>query len=291
MTPRIDAHQHYWQIGDRAGCWPPPELNAIHRDFGPADLAPELDAARISGTVLVQSLPTENDTRFLLDLAARTPTVCAVVGWVDMKAADAATKIAAFAAHPKARGLRPMLQDLPDDAWIDDRILDGAVAAMIDHDLRFDALVTPRHLDALYEFARRYPDLRIVVDHGAKPHIATKEVEPWLSAMTRLALLPNVHCKLSGLWTEAGGVADEDALRSSVRPYVRAVTELFGARRLMWGSDWPVLRLASGSGGYGAWLAACEDDCTRFLGADAVPAVFGGNAYMFYRVGDTLRRA
>ena len=291
MTLRIDAHQHYWQIGARAGYWPPRELSAIYRDFSPGDLAPELAAARIGGTVLVQSLPTEDDTRFLLGLAEKTETVCAVVGWLDLKAPDAATKIAAFAAHPKARGLRPMLQDLPDDTWIDDPILDNAVAAMIEHDLRFDALVMPRHLDALYEFARRYPDLRIVVDHGAKPRIAAKAVEPWLSAMTRLALLPNVHCKLSGLWTEAGDAADDDEIGNRVRPYVRVVAELFGARRLMWGSDWPVLRLAPCSGGYGEWLAACEDDCARFLGTEVVPDVFGGNAYQFYRVGDFLRHA
>jgi len=290
MTPRIDAHQHYWQIAARAGYWPPRDLNSIYRDFGPADLAPELNAAGIEGTVLVQSLPTEDDTRFLLDLAERTATVWAVVGWVDMKAADAATKISAFARHPKARGLRPMLQDLPDDAWIDDPALDSAVAAMIEHELRFDALAMPRHLVALYEFARRYPDLKIVVDHGAKPGIATRTLEPWLSAMTKLALLPNVHCKVSGLWTEAGDVADIETMTSRVRPYVRALAELFGPKRLMWGSDWPVLRLAS-RGGYREWLAACEDDCVRFLGAESVSDVFGSNACKFYRVGDLLRRA
>lgn len=291
MTLRIDAHQHYWKIGARAGYWPPRELAEIHRDFGPADLTPELDAARIAGTVLVQSLPTEDDTRFLLGLAEQTATVCAVVGWVDMKAPDAAAKIAAFARHPKARGLRPMLQDLPDDAWIDDPILDNAVAAMIEHDLRFDALVMPRHLDALHSFARRYPDLQIVIDHGAKPDIATKSVEPWLSAMAGLARLPNVHCKLSGLWTEAGDEADDDAIPNRVRPYVQVMAELFGARRLMWGSDWPVLRLAACRGGYGEWLASSQADCALFLGTEAIPAVFGGNACQFYRVGDFLRRA
>ncbi|MGG1948924.1 amidohydrolase family protein [Trinickia sp. NRRL B-1857] len=290
MMQRIDAHQHYWQIAARAGYWPPRELHAIHRDFGPADLAPELAAAGIGGTVLVQSLPTEDDTRFLLDLAERTASVLAVVGWVDMKAADAAANVSAFARHPKARGLRPMLQDLPDVAWIDDPALDSAVAAMIEHDLRFDALVMPRHLFALYEFARRHPDLKIVVDHGAKPGIATRTVEPWLSAMTKLALLPNVHCKLSGLWTEAGDAVDVEAMSRRVRPYVRALAELFGPQRLMWGSDWPVLRLAC-AGGYREWVAACEDDCARFLGAEAVPDVFGSNACKFYRVGDLRRHA
>ncbi|HVW53802.1 MAG TPA: amidohydrolase family protein [Trinickia sp.] len=288
---RIDAHQHYWQIDARSGCWPPRELEAIHRDFGSQDLEPELVAGRIDGTVLVQSLPTEADTHYLLGLAEQTPTVCAVVGWLDLKAADAAQKVAAFAAHPKARGLRPMLQDLADDAWIDDRALDRAVAAMIEHDLRFDALVLPRHLGALHAFARRYPDLRIVIDHGAKPPIARGEVEPWLSLMSSLARLSNVHCKLSGLWTEAGEATGDETIGARVRPYVRVLADLFGPQRLMWGSDWPVLRLASGPGGYGEWLAACEGDCARLLGSEALPAVFGGNACKFYRVGGIVRHA
>jgi L-fuconolactonase len=291
MTLRIDAHQHYWQIDARAGYWPPRELSAIYRDFGPEDLAPRLAAAGISGTVLVQSLPTEDDTRFLLDLAAQTATVWAVVGWVDLKAAQAAKNIEAFAAHPKARGLRPMLQDISDDAWIDDPVLDDAVAAMIEHDLRFDALVMPRHLPALYAFARRYPDLKIVIDHAAKPDIAGQVLGPWRALMTSLASLPNVHCKLSGLWTEAGRASDIDTMSERVRPYIEAVAELFGAQRLMWGSDWPVLFLASGGGGYGEWLAACEDDCARLLGSAAVPDVFGGNACKFYRVGGLLPHA
>ncbi|RQZ10184.1 amidohydrolase [Burkholderia sp. Bp9031] len=284
MTARIDAHQHYWRIGARAGCWPPAELDAIHRDFGPADLTPLLDAARIDGTILVQSLPSEADTRFLLDLADATPTACAVVGWVDLKADDAPARIAAFASAPKARGLRPMLQDLSDDAWIDDPLLDRAVAAMLEHALRFDALVMPRHLDPLYAFARRHPDLPIVIDHGAKPFIERGELQPWLAAMRRLASLPNLHCKLSGLWTEAGLSAGADTVRMRTRPYVRALAELFGPTRLMWGSDWPVLRVASACGGYVEWLAACEDDCTQFLGSAALADVFGGNARRFYRI-------
>ncbi|HEX7913922.1 MAG TPA: amidohydrolase family protein [Paraburkholderia sp.] len=291
--PRVDAHQHYWRLSERAGYWPPRELNPIYRDFGPSDLTPELEAGRIDGTVLVQSLPTAEDTRYLLDLADETPTVLAVVGWADLKAADAAATIAAFAAHPKARGLRPMLQDLADDAWIDDPALDGAVAAMIEHDLRFDALVTPRHLDSLYAFARRYPDLPIVIDHAAKPHIATNESEPWRSTMTHLSRLPNVHCKLSGLWTEAGPAPDTEALRARVSPYVRVLADLFGPQRLMWGSDWPVLRLAANGGDYGdygEWLSACEDDCERLFGAAALSDVFGGTACRFYRIGEVTRR-
>ncbi|ACR32177.1 amidohydrolase family protein [Burkholderia glumae] len=289
MMPRVDAHQHYWRIAARGGYWPPGELRAIFRDFTPPDLAPELEAAGIDGTVLVQSLPTEADTQYLLELAAGTDSVWAVVGWVDLKGADAASRIASFAAHPKARGLRPMLQDLADDAWIDDPALEPAVAAMLAHRLCFDALVLPRHLDALLAFAQRFPDLPIVIDHGAKPAIARGESEPWRARMTRLASLPNVHCKLSGLWTEAGAAADRDALDTRSWPYVQALAELFGPRRLMWGSDWPVLRLADGCNGYADWLAACEEQGRRAFGPDAAGDLFGGNACRFYGIGPSGR--
>ncbi|MEK6371022.1 MAG: amidohydrolase family protein [Burkholderia gladioli] len=279
MSSRIDAHQHYWLMAAREGEWPPPSLAAIHRDFGPEDLAPHLRATEIDGTVLVQSLPTLDDTRYLLALANATPSVKAVVGWVDMKAADAPQRIAAFAAEPKFRGVRPMLQAL-DDRWIDDEALAPAVDALREHALVFDALVLPPQLDALHAFATRHATLPIVIDHAAKPPIASGRLEPWRSAMARLAALPNVSCKLSGLWTEAGEGSDD----SGVTPYIEAVATLFGPRRLMWGSDWPVLRLAASYGGYEDWFAACERACTRWFGAAALADVFGGNARRFYRI-------
>ncbi len=279
MTLRLDAHQHYWLLAARAGDWPPPSLAAIHRDFTPDDLAAHLQAARLDGTVLVQSLPTLEDTRWLLALARATSSVKAVVGWVDLKAADAPRRIAELAAEPKLRGLRPMLQAL-DDGWIDDLALAPAVAAMRAHGLGFDALVVPSQLDALHAFAHRYPALPIVIDHAAKPPIARGEIDAWRAALARLARLPNVQCKLSGLWTEAGEVTEP----GRIVPYMEAVAELFGPRRLMWGSDWPVLKLASAHGGYADWLQACERVCARVFGAAALPDVFGGNAQRFYGI-------
>ncbi|WP_175805254.1 amidohydrolase family protein [Burkholderia ambifaria] len=280
MIFRIDAHQHFWQMASRDGYWPPQTLDAIYRDFGPQDLEPLLAQSGVQRTVVVQSLPTQEDTRYLLDVASRTSFVSAVVGWVDLKSTDAPADIASLARDPKFRGIRPMLQDLADDDWIDDPILEPAIDAMLANDLAFDALVTPRHLPALLAFARRYPRLRIVIDHAAKPPIASGRSEAWHAAMSELAAHPNVHCKLSGMWTEAG--PHPDLLR--VEPYVRAVCDWFGASRLIWGSDWPVSRLAGHFGDYGAWLAWCEQCCDRFLGPDARARVFGGNACHFYRI-------
>ena len=272
----VDAHQHFWRLADRHGAWPPPDLAAIYRDFFPPDLAPLLAQHGVARTVLVQSMPNEDDTRFMLGLAHAHPFIGGVVGWTDLKAPDAPRRIAALAADPLLKGLRPMLQDLDDDDWIDDPALAPAVAAMLRHGLSFDALVLPRHLPALLAFAQRHPILPIVIDHGAKPLIAAGVQEPWRADIARLAALPQVCCKLSGLVTEAGADWDVDRLR----PYVDHLLASFGPRRLIWGSDWPVLTLAAD---YARWLAACAALLDGLAEADR-QAVFGLNAQRFYRI-------
>jgi L-fuconolactonase len=278
---KIDAHQHFWRLADRAGHWPPPELTPLRQDFLPEDLAPLLRDSGVGGTVLVQSLPSEQDTEFMLGLARENAFVLGVVGWVDMKAANAGARIDRLAAHAKLKGLRPMLQDLPDDHWIDDPALDPAVDAMCRHGLVFDALVLPRQLPALTRFASRHPSLPMVIDHAAKPAIARGEIDAWRESMKGLAALPQMHCKLSGLLTEAAPGADAETLL----PYVQTLWQLFGPARLIWGSDWPVLRLASD---YAAWLALCEALLERMQPAPSPAqreAVFGGNAARLYRLG------
>ncbi len=268
----IDAHQHFWLMKDRKGGWPPPELAAIHRDFLPVDLAPEIDAAGVEGTVLVQSDPSVEDTRFMLRLAETNKTILGVVGWVEMKAEDAPAVIADLAKSPKLRGLRPMLQGIADPDWIDDPALEPAVEAMMAHHLVFDALVLEPHLSALHAFARRHPGLPVVIDHGAKPRIASGHYRDWRHAMLRLAELDNVCCKLSGLLTEAG-----DQKPEALRPYIETILDLFGADRVIWGSDWPVVNLA---GSYAGWIEQCREIVPKL----DHEAVFGGNARRFYRL-------
>ncbi|MEO7495051.1 MAG: amidohydrolase family protein [Massilia sp.] len=274
---RIDAHQHFWLLENRRGSWPPAELAAIHRDFLPPDLAPVLAAHGVVGTVVVQSLPSIDDTLFMLRQAEATDFILGVVGWVDLKSPNAVRDIALLAGDPKLKGLRPMLQDLEDDNWIDDPLLTPAIEAMISHGLVLDALVLPRHLPALLAFAERFPTLPIVIDHAAKPDIAAGRMAPWQDDIARLARLPNVHCKLSGMVTEArpGWQIAE------LRPYADHLLAQFGARRLIWGSDWPVLNLAAD---YGRWIAASEA-LLAALDEVSLRAVFGANAQKFYRLG------
>jgi L-fuconolactonase len=271
---RIDAHQHFWIMKDRQGQWPPPSLDAIYRDFSPQDLKPLLDAQSIDGTVLVQTMESQADTAYMLDLAANNSFIKGVVGWTDLKAPGAVEAIKALSANPLLKGFRPMLQGLEDDNWIDDPALDPAIGAMIACSLVFDALVLPRHLPTLFKFVSRHPDLPVIIDHGAKPWIATGHYSEWRQNMAALAGLPNVSCKLSGLLTEAG-----DQKPQAVRPYAETILELFGPSRVIWGSDWPVLRLA---GDYAGWLEMCRD----IVPQQHHDAVFGGNAVSFYNLTD-----
>jgi L-fuconolactonase len=267
----IDAHQHFWRLGEYDCVWPTPDLAIIYRNFEPAEFESQAAREGVTASVLVQSQESDRDTDRLLELAARTDIVRAVVGWADLVAPDAPKRIAELAVRPKMRGLRPMLQGLP-NGWIADPRLDPAIAAMKEHGLSFDALVFTRHLADLRHFALRHPDLPIVIDHGAKPPIASSLLDHWRSEIAHAAELPNVFCKLSGLLTEALPDGDLGLIRFCVGNLV----EMFGPARLMWGSDWPVLNLA---GEYSDWLGL-----VRSLTGES-HAVFAGTASMFYRIG------
>ena len=271
---RIDAHLHFWRLDRGDYGWLTPELVPIYRDFLPADAAPWLDQAGIDGVVAVQAAPTIAETRFLLGLARQEPRIKGVVGWVDMAAPDAPERIAGLAEDPKLKGIRPMLQDLAEDDWILRPALRPAFAALARHGLRFDALVKPRHLPHLLTLIERYPDLPLVVDHGAKPEIAGGSPAAWRATLQRVAAAPHIHCKLSGLVTEASPGADIEA----IRPYAETLFELFGPERLMFGSDWPVLTL---SRSYTDWHGMVEA-LAEGLDEGGKAALFGGTATRFY---------
>jgi L-fuconolactonase len=271
---RIDAHQHFWSLARGDYGWLTPALGAIHRDFGPADLAPLLAAHGIERTILVQAAPTEAETAYLLDIAAKTPFVAGVVGWADFDAPDVAERIAALAADPLLVGLRPMVQDIADDDWLAHPSLAPAFEAMITQDLVFDALLKPHHIPAMLTVLERHPDLACVIDHGAKPDLVSGDLAAWRDGMSTLAEYPRLTCKLSGLVTEA----NSDWTLETLRPVVEHLLATFGPERLIFGSDWPVVTLRAS---YAQWFEAAETLLAGLIEEQRF-AAFGGNAQKLY---------
>jgi L-fuconolactonase len=271
---KIDAHQHFWSPArgdygwmESAGAAP------LRRPIAPKDLQGHLQTHGISKTVLVQAAPTVNETEYMLGLADATDFVAKVVGWVDFENRDDRRHLERLAKHPKFSGVRPMIQDLPDAQWMHRKDVQWAFAAIIDLDLTFDALGFPVHLDPFQRLFDRYPDMRTVIDHCMKPVIRDGAFDDWARRMATIAKITPVFCKLSALVTEA----KPDWTAATLAPYARHVIESFGADRVMWGSDWPVLEL---NGSYDSWHAAAQ----KLLKPAETEQVFGKTAANFYRI-------
>ena len=261
---KTDSHQHFWRPTRGDYTWLRADVAALAplvRDFLPSDLEPALQASGITQTVLVQAADSVAETEFMLDLAERHGFIGGVVGWVDLSRDDAVATLERLAAHPKLKGVRPMLQDLPSVDWIARAPRADAVRTLIRLGLRFDALVKPQHLPALLQFLRAWPELRAVIDHAAKPQLAdgwnAEWATSWRRHMAEIAALPQVSCKFSGLMTEmpAHARASTRSTIDALRPVWDALLQWFGPARMMWGSDWPVLTLA---GSHADWVAVSE---------------------------------
>ncbi|KLD66123.1 amidohydrolase family protein [Dyella japonica] len=267
----IDAHRHYWDPSRLEYGWLAQAPAALQRAFLPPDLEVTTDAC-----ILVQAAADERETHYLFEIARQNKGVLGVIGWVDMEADDAAQRIAALVESGQGllRGIRPMVQDIPDTEWLARPSLDRAFDCLRDHGLVFDALVDGRHLRALSQRLARHSGLVTVVDHGAKPGIVDGQFASWAGAIARVAQVPDVACKLSGLLTLTG----QDTDMAAIEPYVAHLFESFGGQRVMWGSDWPVLTTHAS---YQQWKD-CAQKLTRRFARRHEAAVFGGNAATIY---------
>jgi L-fuconolactonase len=273
---RIDAHQHYWKIERGDYDWmSAPAVASIRRDFLPGDLAPALEKYRIDRTVVVQAAATVAETEFLLDLAAENPSIAGVVGWLDVEAPDFASALARYERQPSFLGIRPMLQDLPDDRFlVRPRVLEN-LGVLARSGRRLDLLVLPRHLPVVVEALERLPDLHAVVDHCAKPDLRSGALDDWRHGIARVAEHPNVACKLSGFVTEAPPGADA----ALIAPAVEHVLSAFGPNRLLFGSDWPVCTLAAS---YDRVVEVLSEILGARLDSAFEQKLFGANAARFY---------
>jgi L-fuconolactonase len=271
---RIDAHQHFWEYNPRRDAWITDEMAVIRRDFLPADLESTLAANGTDGCVAVQADQSLEETRFLLDLAARHRFIQGVVGWVDLRSPQLDETLETLAADRRLRGIRHVAQAEPDDFLAQDDVVRG-IGRLGRFGLTYDILVFERQLPAAIALTSRLPDQPFVLDHLAKPLIKDGRLEPWATQVKELARRPNVCCKISGLVTEADWT---NWRPEHLRPYLDVAFEAFGADRVMFGSDWPVCLVAAS---YDR-VVGVIDGYAAALSADERAALFGGIAARFY---------
>jgi L-fuconolactonase len=246
----IDSHQHLWVMSEREYSWIEPSYGPLFDDFKPERLAPEIPASGVTSSILVQAADSYEDTFYMLDVAAHSDFVRAVVAWVPFdRPNEARAAIDIFAKNPLVKGFRNLSHDFSnpkynnDDAWI----LRPAVLETLSYiekaGLTMDYVsVSPAQTKNVVTLAKKFPKLKIIVDHFAKPPIAAKEMEPWASSMKEIAAFPNVYTKLSGLNTASNL---ENWTVADWQPYVDLMVETFGVERIMMGGDWPVIVLGN----------------------------------------------
>lgn len=273
---RIDCHMHFWTLAmePHYSLWMTPQQEMLYRDYGPRDALPLMARNNVEGVVLVAAASSIEEIGYLLGLADAQDFIKGVVGWLDLLAPGAPKEIEAWARFKKLKGVRPYLQDIADDAWILRPDLDPAIRATQELGLRFDALIKPRQILNTVRFVERYPDLPVIVDHMAKPQIGSGEFVTWRRDMEHFRDMRHVHCKISGIVTEDGPHWSLERLL----PYLEAIFDIFGADRLVFGSDWPVVNLVAD---YTSWIEALQQAMTPFSERDQ-QKIWAENGERFY---------
>lgn len=273
---RIDSHQHFWRYEAELYPWIQPSMEVLRRDYLPDDLTPLLAERALDGSVVVQAQHTLEETHWMLELADAHDFVRGVVGWAPLVDHGVDVVLETLARHPRLRGVRHILHDEPDDRYMLRDDFNRGVAHLKRHGLVYDLVIFGRHLPHAIELVDRHPDQTFVLDHIAKPVIASNRFDDtWARDVRALAERQHVSCKLSGVVTE---VRDASWTRELIRPYVQVALEAFGTERVMFGTDWPVCLLRSS---YTQWVDTVLDELSG-LSSDEVDAIMGENAVRLY---------
>ncbi|HTV04374.1 MAG TPA: amidohydrolase family protein [Acidobacteriaceae bacterium] len=277
----VDAHHHLWDYSAEEYGWIGPEMAVLQRDFSPADLRAEMTAASVEACIAVQARETREETRWLLRLAHENAFIAGVVGWAPIAGAEFAQELEALAGDAKLKGLRHILQAQPDEYMLSD-VFERGMKALEGSGLVYDILVYERQLKAAIALVDRHPKQVFVIDHLAKPKIAAHELEPWRTLMREMARREHVHCKLSGMTTEADW---KKWTENDLHPYCEVILECFGAERLLAGSDWPVCTLAVS---YRRWWQVVREMVKDLSDAER-EKILGGNAVCVYGLNEEMR--
>jgi L-fuconolactonase len=274
----IDSHQHFWQYDADQHGWINDSMQVIRRDFMPADLKPLLQHNGVAATVAVQADQSEAETDWLLQLASANDFIAGVVGWVDLRSEQLEERLAHYASFPQLKGFRHILQSEEPAFMLQPAFLRG-IGLLQRFGFTYDILIFPHQLEAALQLVRQFPEQPFVIDHLAKPYIKQGLLGEWVHGLRQLAALDHVHCKLSGMVTEADW---QRWTAEDLKPYLDGVVEAFGTHRLLFGSDWPVCLVASS---YERWLQVVRDYFESFS-AEEQAQVFGDNAIRFYNLTD-----
>jgi L-fuconolactonase len=276
MIGIVDAHQHFWHYHPVKHAWIDDNMPVIRKNFLPADLQPVLAANGVSGCVAVQADQTHTETDFLLKLAANHSFIKGVVGWVDLLSGALEGRLEQYKQCPLLKGFRHILQGEQPAFMLQPSFLRG-IGALQRYGFTYDILVFPQHLPSVLELVKQFPEQSFIVDHIAKPNIKEGKIEQWKKDIQALANYPNVHCKISGMVTEAD---TRHWQPGDFTPYLDAVSAAFGTDRMLYGSDWPVCLVA---GSYEQVLNIVQDYFSQFSAAEQ-EAVFSKNAAAFYHL-------
>jgi L-fuconolactonase len=272
----VDAHQHFWHYHPEKHSWIDDSMANIRKDFLPADLAPILSANGMEGCVAVQADQTEVETNFLLELASKNAFIKGVVGWVDLRSVSIKDALAQYAQNNKVKGFRHILQGEEPAFMLQPNFING-IAALNEFGFTYDILIFPKHLDAALELVKQFPNQPFVIDHIAKPYIKTGLIDEWKKGMQALAAFENVHCKVSGMVTEADFKLWKP---TDFTPYLDVVFEAFGTKRILFGTDWPVCEVAAK---YEQVVGIVANYCASLSETEQYQ-VFRDNAYQFYKL-------
>ena len=245
----IDAHHHLWRYRDPGQPWMTDAMSQLRRDIGMEELRKVAMPAGVTGTVVVEVERTAEETRRLTSLAATDDLILGVVGWADLTEPSIPVELEQLAELPKLRGVRHPIHDEPDPNFILREDFNRGIAALKAHGLTYDLLIFEDHLPQTITFVDQHPNQIFIVDHIAKPRIRDGSITTWKSNLLKLAKRPNVYCKVSGVVTEANW---DQWTHQTIAPYIDTALEAFGAQRLMFGSDWPIVTLAST---YERWIS------------------------------------
>lgn len=271
----IDAHVHFWKYDQQRDAWMN-NMPQLQQDRLPIDLEPILSGNGVDGCVAVQADQSETETFFLCDLAQKHNCIKGIVGWVDIRNSNIEERLQHFAAYPVIKGWRHIVQAEPEGFVLQQDFLNG-IRALRDHSYTYDLLIYPSQMKEAIALVNRFPDQLFVVDHCAKPYIAKAEIKEWAVLLGHLAVNNHVHCKLSGLLTEA---SRQNWNSQEILPYIDTVFELFGTERILFGSDWPVINVA---GNYKKWKELVENYLQQFSREDR-QKIMGDNAVKFYKL-------